>query len=282
MNNALIFGTFDGVHLGHRSVIESVKGHNIIAVTFRVPPKSVTENKQNLLMLYEKRVDALNNAGVNEILLLEFENVKDTEHTVFLNDMIKRYAPKKIACGFNFKFGKDALGDTGYLKDVCKKTGIEFCCSENVKMYGNTVSSSYIRSLVENGRVDKANTLMSEDFGFKGVVIKGDGRGATLGFPTANQLYPNELVKAKFGVYKSEMVIENKTYNAITNVGVRPTFKTECVTAETFVFGYNGDLYGTCPELKLKSFLREEKKFSGEQELKEAILTDINKVRQVK
>ena len=282
MNNALIFGTFDGVHLGHRSVIESVKGHNIIAVTFKVPPKSVTKKKENLLMLYEKRVDALKSAGVNEVLSLDFESVRDISHTDFIKSMFEKFKPVKIACGFNFRFGKGALGDVEYLSEVCKENGIDFCCSEDVKMYGNTVSSSYIRSLIENGLVNKANTLMSADFGFKGEVIKGDARGRTLGFPTANQMYPKELVKAKFGVYESRTVIGNKVYKSVTNVGIRPTFKTECITAETFVFGYKGDLYGTYPELRLKSFIREEKKFSDIDRLKAAIADDISKVGKVK
>ena len=278
MNNAVIFGTFDGVHIGHRSVIENVKRKNVIAITFKIPPKFATKENKNLLMQYEKRERALKKLGVNEICTLDFSDVCNMTAREFLDDVVRKFSPDVMACGYNFRFGKDALGNTEFLEHYCKESGIKFKCSEQVKMYNRAVSSSYIRTLIENGLVCKANTLMAEDFGFCTKVIDGDKRGRTIGFPTINQEYPKDLVIAKFGVYKADILFNNKIYEAITNIGIRPTFKTDTVMAETHIFDFEHDVYGKDIEIHLKNFIREEKEFSNIQELKEAIQKDIKKV----
>ena len=122
--------------------------------------------------------------------------------------------------------------------------------------------------------INTANILLEEEFSFKSIVQKGDARGRTWGFPTLNQRYPENLAEVKRGVYQTIVTIGGKNYNAVTNIGVRPTYETPFVAAESFVLGYDGNCYGEAVTTKLIKYLREEKKFDNRQELIEAIKND--------
>ena len=275
MTNAIVLGSFDGVHLGHRAVIDAAEGYNCIAVTFSLPPKSYKSSAPKLLMTLEDKKAQLKKCGANEIYVMDFESVKDTSPEDFLNFLKEKFNPYLIVCGFNYRFGKGASGNTETIKAFCSKNGIEFTEIPEVEKEGVTVSSSYIRSLIADGDVKKANTLLSQDFGFSAEVINGDHRGRTIGFPTINQVYPAALINPKFGVYESTVFFDGKTYKAITNLGVRPTYLNENVTCESYIRGFSGDLYGKTVTLRLKRFLRAERKFSSVEELKKAIESDI-------
>ena len=126
--------------------------------------------------------------------------------------------------------------------------------------------------------MEEANTQIFGGFGFTAEVIHGDARGKTIGFPTINQEYPEDLVLPKFGVYSSEIIIDEKTYKCVTNIGIRPTFKTEKVYCESYVIGFDSDVYGKYVTLKPKKFLRDEHRFAGLKELTNAIKKDITKI----
>ena len=275
MKTAIALGTFDGLHAGHRAVIEKTADFFSVAVTFRIPPKNVISGKSQLLILPEQRTALLKRLGVNQVDMQNFEDVRDVEASVYLEDLYERYKPSRIVCGYNYRFGKNATGDTAFLGEFCKKNNVEFCCVDALCDGENEISSTVIREYIKSGEIQKANDLLLAPFSFTAKVVHGDKRGRTLGFPTANQVYPELLVKAKFGVYISRVTIDGKLYDAITNVGIRPTFKTDTVGCETYIKGFCGDIYGVVMKTELVRFIREEQKFDSLDELKRAISNDI-------
>ncbi len=275
MKDALVLGTFDGLHKGHQNVIESVNGYNIQAITFKIPPKSVLNGKTELLMTYEDKVKALKSFGVYDVVAFEFDDVCDMQSDDFLQLLYNKYRPSAIACGFNYRFGKNAKGDTQSLSKFCNDKKIDFfCCSETL-IDDKTLSSTFIRQLIKDGKMNIAKDFIYGGFGFDGEVIHGDERGRQIGFPTINQVYPDLLVRPKFGVYKSTVVVDGKQYQSITNIGIRPTYKTANVMCETHIFNFSENLYGKTVKIRLKNFLREEKRFNSIIQLKEQIENDV-------
>lgn len=278
MKNALSLGTFDGVHIGHRAVLDMPRDYRRVAVTFSVPPKAVFSGKKELIMTVEDKKSTLKTMGIDEVLTLEFNAVKGMEPQEFLLFLWDKYRPQLISCGFNYRFGKDAKGDTEFLKQFCDQKGIKLCVSGSVKCEGETVSSSLIRNLLKNGDIEKANRLLTVPFSFESEVIKGHQRGRTIGFPTVNQKYPEELVNLKFGVYKTRVLFDGEEYVGITDIGVKPTFLNDFVISETYIKDFNGDLYGKKIRIEPIAYIREEKKFSGLEELKEQINEDLRRL----
>ena len=162
------------------------------------------------------------------------------------------------------------------LAEFCSKNDIEFICVAPVQKDGVTLSATNIRNLIRQGDVLTASSLMHGGFSFCAPVAHGDGRGRLLGFPTANQQYPETLVQPKHGVYISRVTIGKKQYKAITNIGIRPTYQTNTVGCETFIKDFSGDIYGENIRLELLQFVRAEQKFSSAEELKNAVLKDID------
>lgn len=275
MNDALVLGTFDGLHKGHQSVINSVKNYNIHAITFKIPPKSVLNGKAELLMAYEDKVKALKDFGVCGVVALEFDDVCNMSCDDFLAFLYNKYRPSAIACGFNYRFGKNAKGNTEVLSEFCYDKKIDFFCCEETLINNTTLSSTFIRRLIKDGKMNIAEDLIYGGFRFEGEVIHGNERGRQIGFPTINQIYPELLVRPKFGVYKSITTVDGKEYQSITNVGIRPTYKTTVVMAETHIFNFSENIYGKTVKIRLKDFLREEIKFNSLKELKKQIENDV-------
>ena len=277
MKTAIALGTVDGIHIAHRSVLSIPDGYKKIAVTFLKPPKMYFADKDELIMDYEDRVKALEKMGFTDIVALDFLKVKNTSPKDFLDFLVAEYNPSLISCGFNYHFGKNGEGDTEFLKKYCDNFGIECRICEQVNIDGEAVSSTLIRNLLKCGEIEKANSLLFQPFSFSAIVEHGDMRGRTIGFPTLNQYYPENLVKVKFGVYKTKVTFNQKTYDGITNIGIRPTFKSERVISETFIKDFSGDLYGENVKITLKEFLREEIKFASLEDLRGQIQIDKTK-----
>ena len=276
MLKGIALGSFDGIHQGHRAVLNSIEGMRRIAVTFKKPPKSFFSGKQELLMTPEDKYSALFDCGIDEVYMPEFYELRDLSAGEFLELLTERYSPDAIACGFNYRFGKGAEGDCDFLSDFCKENGIELFVTEAVMYKDEVISSSKIREMLSGGRIAEANELIYGGFGFSAEVIHGDHRGRTIGFPTVNQIYPSCLVKPRLGVYAAEISIDGHSFRAITNLGYRPTYKTPIITAETYIPHFFGDLYGRRLRVKLLRFLREEHKFESLNELKAAIKEDVS------
>lgn len=276
MKTAVVLGTFDGLHAGHRAVINEVHGFNSIAVTFDIPPKNVISGNPELLILPSDRKQRLKKLGIDDVIMQNFDRVKNISAQEYLERLKSEYNPNRIVCGFNYRFGCDAVGNPQMLMQFCKENNIEFICVDAVQKDGDVVSSTNIRNLIRDGNMHQASSLIYGGFSFCVPIDHGDARGRKLGFPTANQKYPKDLVKPKYGVYISSVSINDKQYKSITNVGIRPTYQTDDVRCETFIKNFCGDIYGKQMRLELLQFVRPEQKFSSLQELKGAILKDIS------
>ncbi len=277
MRNAIALGTFDGVHIGHKRVLDMPNGFNKIALTFSYPPKMFFANHYSLITLPEDKAEILKKLGIDEVITLDFEDFKDVSAEDFLSFLKKKYNPAYISCGYDYRFGKDGKGDCDLLKEFCEKEGIELFVAESEKIDNKPISSSIIREMLKNGEIKLANSLLTYPFSYSAKVIHGDERGRKMGFPTINQKYPEMLVDLKFGVYKTRLIIDEKEYFGITNIGIRPTYLSSFVISETHILDFSGDLYGKNIRIYPTEFLREEMKFSSFEELKQQILIDLKR-----
>ena len=275
---AIALGMFDGVHLGHRAVLNSAisSGFISVAVTFN----SLPIKAGGVLMTPSVKEETLKSLGVEIVDFLDFESIKDLEPTDFLDRLCEKYKVGKISCGFNYRFGKHAEGDTTLLRAYCQEKEILFDEIPPVTQKGTPVSSSLIKELLKEGETEKAEELLGEPFFFTAKVEKGDRRGRTMGFPTANQKYPENYVTLKKGVYQTVVTIGGKSYDAVTNIGVRPTYPKDFITAESHIINYCGDCYGKEMKTQIIKFLREEKVFANIDELKEAIAENLREVKE--
>lgn len=278
-NVAIALGTFDGMHLGHLPVLKNatLSGFTPVVVTFGNPPKSfLKQTNPELLLGSSSKQKMFREMGFKRVETLEFEQVKNILPEEFLQNMLEKYHPKLISCGFNYRFGKNAGGDALLLSDFCSKNGIRCVTVEPVSIDGTVVSSSRIREYIKTGKPEQAAKMLGRPFFFEQSVVNGDRRGRTIGFPTINQVYDPEMVVPKFGVYATHTELQGQRYLSVTNVGIRPTYRLDYVLAETHILGYDGDAYGQEAKIEFDGFIREETKFSSITELKNAIERDKN------
>lgn len=275
MHTAIALGTFDGLHEGHRAVLKAVLPYDSVAVSFRLPPRSVMSGAAELLMTPADKSAALKDFGIKQVELLDFEKMRDIEPSEFLCKLTERYHPALISCGYNYRFGRNAEGDTDLLRSFCDSHGIAFHCTECVLDEGEPINSTSLRALLREGELERANRQIYGGFGFSAPVLHGDARGRTLGFPTINQKYPTHLVPLKFGVYTAKVIIDGEIYDGISNIGLRPTWRTDDIMSETYIKDFSGDLYDRAVILKPQKFIRPERRFNSVEELRNAILADV-------
>ena len=274
MKTAVSLGYFDGLHKGHRSVLDVNASYRRVAVTFKTSPKAELTGKNESLLTFKDRCEQLKSVGVDEVYALDFKEIRNMSPSEFFRFLIDKFNPSLINCGFNYRFGKNAEGNAEALKSFCKERGIELRVSAPVKRDEETVSSTYIKALIKGGDIQAANRLLLKPFSFENEVKNGDKRGRTIGFPTINQEYPKDLVIPKFGVYKTKVLFDNKEYIGITNIGKRPTYPSDYVISETNIQEFSGDLYGENVRICLLELLRGERKFNSLEELKNHIAED--------
>ena len=275
LKTALALGTFDGVHKGHKAVLSLPGNYRKIAVTFQKPPKMEQGGEAKLLMSFADKCLALRNNGIDEVVGLVFDEVRDLPPDSFLSYLKERFDPALISCGFNYRFGKNAEGDPDVLARFCRQNGMEFRCCDPVSQNGEIISSTLIRAYLSEGKIEEADKMLTEPFSFSAEVIEGDKRGRTLGFPTVNQRYPEILTPLRFGVYQTEIRFEGKSFAGLTNIGVRPTFQTPYVLSESYIGGFSGDLYGKTVRVIPLRFIRPERKFASAEELKAQVQKDL-------
>lgn len=281
---AVALGCFDGVHIGHRKIICAMCNYaerkNLIPTvfTFDISPAAYLGRTQpKVITSQSDKANILNSLGVQKCFSPDFAAVADIAPYDFVEEiLINKLNAKAVFCGFNYKFGKSAGGDTQLLKRICAAHGVEVFVTEPVCFDGDIVSSSRIRGLIESGEAAKANSLLSRAFSVNLPIEEGMHNGRTVGIPTINQTPPKEFVTPKYGVYASFATVNGKRYEAITNVGVRPTVGGVCKNYETHILGdFSEELYGQEVRVELLEFIRSERKFKNLAELSEQIKCDI-------
>lgn len=267
----ILLGGFDGLHAGHKALLERAK-------SFRLPVGIITilgGKTGESLFTQEERENAFFHAGADFILPFSFEEIKDIPAEEFVEKLCKEYLVKAFLCGDDFRFGKGALGTPEIIK---RHTQVCVEVLPLVMMSGEKVSSSQIKTLLKQGDIQTANSLLKEEFFLIGEVVKDRQIGRTLGFPTANILYPKGKFTMQKGVYQTRAVIDGKEYKGITNYGARPTFENDSVITETYFHGYNGDLYGKKLKISFVKRLRDIQKFESVDVLKKQLEEDIRGV----
>jgi riboflavin kinase/FMN adenylyltransferase len=263
---AVALGTFDGVHLGHRRVIEAAlaAGPQATVVTFDPHPRTALGNRVELISTLQRRLELIESLGVTETLVLPFTpDLALLTPEEFARSVLEPLGASVIVTGSNFRFGRGRAGDLELL------AGLGFDARPVPLVEG--VSSSRIRQLVQAGEVGHAATLLGRPVEVEGTVVAGDARGGTLGFPTANLAVPSELLIPAFGIYAGEAL----GHRAATSIGVNPHYGGEERRIEAFLLDYEGDLYGERLVVELWERLREERAFDSEEDLVEQIALDV-------
>ncbi len=281
----LALGNFDGIHVGHTELIKSaaeyaVKTGRAFGV-WSFDGYSGKKREKNITSS-EQRAQLVEQLGAQYLFLNDFDTVCGYSCEEFVKQiLIDKCNAAAVFCGFNFRFGKNASGDAEMLSELMKKYGRETVILSEVKRDGKTVSSSLIRALIENGDTEKGEELLGRPFSINFKVVHGKQLGRTIDSPTINQNFPEGHLVPKHGVYACTASVDGKKYIAGANVGVRPSVENAgAVNCETHIIGYDGDLYGRFIKVEFYRFLRGEMKFSGVEELKEAITKDIEKTKE--
>lgn len=276
-------GNYDGVHLGHLAILNSVvdgakrEGHVSMLITFEPHPLSVVapERRPPLIQTRRQKLDSLEATGLDAVLILSFDSDLASlgGEEFFSRILCGPLRFSAIHVGSSFRFGRHRSGNVDLLRTIGKEQGFEVVGVEPVTIGETVVSSSTIRKLVEDGQVAAAKEMLGRPFGIVGEVVEGDGRGRTMRFPTANLDAENELLPRR-GVYVTETVALATRHASVSNVGIRPTFNGGGVVVETHLLGFEDDLYGQRIEVRFLERLRDERRFSGPQELADQIARD--------
>lgn len=277
---AVALGRFDGLHRGHKAVIESAK--NGLKPIFSVLTFSYSQHDFEDLNLSEgimtdcQKARAIESLGADVLFLLPFSHFRHLSPEAFIKDILANSLKAElVCCGYDFRFGKNAAGTPEDLERLCTRYGIEVKVVPAVCDDGSPISSTRIRRHIENGDINEASRLLGHRYCLDFTVEKGSGRGTAMGTPTINQSLPENFVLPKTGVYASCVKIEDRRFCGVTNIGVKPTVSEEGrVNAETFIKCFSGDLYGKRVRVELYDYLRSEKKFDSIDELRRQILCD--------
>ncbi|MDR1630402.1 MAG: riboflavin biosynthesis protein RibF [Oscillospiraceae bacterium] len=282
---AVALGNFDGVHLGHRAVLEAAAANSAagllpVALTFSPHPQAVLHKKAPPALCEGRIRDELFRACGVSLRELDFYELKDMQAEAFFYEiLLGRFRAKFISCGYNYSFGKRGEGDIALLSRLCEEKGVVLRVIPEVRVDGLPISSSNIRKELAEGDVRLANLMLGRAFSYDFLVVSGDRRGRLLGFPTINQFFPEGFAVPRYGVYAARAFAEGKWYDAMTNIGLRPTVGTDKPRSETCLLGYSGDLYGQNVEVRLYQFLRPEIKFDSFEALSAQIAQDAETVR---
>ncbi len=286
----LALGCFDGVHLGHRAVINAAKkiatehGLPLGVFTFATPPRNFfLPDSVPMICTTEDKLALLESLGVDICICVPCNNdIFSIEPEEFVSDIIfSCLCASHIVCGYNYSFGKGGKGNPALIDSICKKRGAALTVIDEQIINGLSVSSSLVRLLVANGDVAQAATLLGRPHFLTSEVVDGQHLARTLGFPTVNTIPPHGLLLPKRGVYVSRVSFGDTFKYGITNIGIRPTVGTEILCAETHIFDFEGNLYGRKIKTEFLRFLRAEKKFSSVEEMAEQIHKDINTAKDV-
>lgn len=276
-------GNFDGVHTGHGALLTLAKDKENADLsgvwTFRVHPRiCMGFSDTHILSSTEQRLSLFASYGLDVAIIEDFNKVcSDTPKDFIYNRLYSECNIRRAVCGYNFRFGKNAAGAQEDFVFYFKSLGASVSVVPPVMKDGIAVSSSYIRKLIEDGDIIRANVFLGHPYQLCLPVTEGQKLGRQMGVPTINQVFPESYAVPRHGVYICRSVIDGISYPSVSNVGIRPTVNRDggSVNCETHILGYNGSLYGKTVSVDFLSFIRPEKKFDSVDELSAAIHADI-------
>ncbi len=291
INNPVVaLGNFDGIHIGHQALIKKtvdtakkIDGTAVLFTFYPHPIKVVEKRREPfIIQTFKEKVKIAESLGIETVVCARFTKSFANMHPEdFTKDiLIDKLRVKSVCVGHDYTFGKDGRGGIKTLREYANRYGFELSVIPPVKIDGIIVSSSRIREFLRVGNVKYANKFLGRPYKISGVVKKGDGRGASLGFPTAN-IYPKNEIILKNGVYAAYVYVDSKKYKAAVNVGNNPTFKGVDKHIEVFIMEFNENIYSKKIEIEFVDFIREEKRFRKVDELIARIDKDIKIINNV-
>ncbi len=289
-NPVLTLGNFDGVHLGHQKIFNAVKEEarkidgEAIIFTFDPHPLQVLAPQRcpPFITPFKKKLMLVEMLGIDVIIVAIFDlGIANITPEAFVKQiLVDKIGPKKILVGYNYYFGKDRKGNVEMLIHLGKKFGFEVKVIGALKVNDTPVSSSKIRELIQDGQMGQAAQLLGRNYRLMGKVIWGSGRGKDLGVPTANLEILNGLYP-KTGVYAVEVIIGNKTYLGVADVGYNPTFGKNPLSVEVHILDFSRDIYGEEIQLVFYERIRDEKAFKSPDSLIRQMRKDIDVARKI-
>ena len=285
-NCVIALGTFDGMHIAHCELIRQAvdlarrTGAEAVGVwCFRDAPAGVLKNEPTLLLnTLQEKINSMISLGADFVAVGDFQSFRSMSARDYIDKiLLEQLGCIGAVCGFNHRFGHMGAGNAELL---CQCLGHERVVTvPEIKLDGETVSSSAIRAYITQGRIERANEMLGRSFALRAQVVSGKKLGRRLDFPTANQYFPHGIVVPKHGIYATRCIFDGHSYIGVSNVGIRPTI-TDGTDAhqpncETYIHGFSGDLYGKELTVEFYQFLREEQRFDSLPQLKEQISKDL-------
>lgn len=288
--SAVALGFFDGVHLGHQAVIGKAvqiareHGFSNLAFTMKNHPRSLLkESPPALINTFEERLELLCSTGVDQVVWTDFDEAfAGLTPREFVEKVLSgKLRAVAVAAGLDYRFGAGAAGDIRMLAGFGLDLGFKVFAVEPIFFGRRRISSTSLRELIAAGEVKTVLSLMGRPFSIRGPVIKGDGRGRTLGFPTANLAFPEEKVIPSEGVYAAWAALRSSRFPAAVSIGIRPTFRGLSSVLEAHLFNFSGDIYKEELTLFFVEKIRSQKKFKSPEDLSLQIGRDVGTVRKV-
>lgn len=280
----LTIGNFDGVHIGHQTLLKATKskaaemGLPVVVWSFKQHPASIMgDGSFKYILSTDDKIRQLGFFGAEYYYGADFLSYRDMSAEQFVRDvLVEQFEVKHLLCGFDFTFGKGGKGTPELLKKLLGDCGVGVTVLPEVVYGGNTVSSTRVRALIANGDMATAARLLGRYYSFNLPVMRGRCVGRTLGAPTINQVFPQDRALPAFGVYAVFCDVDGKIYKGAANIGVRPTITggVGVPVSETHILDFDGDLYGKYVRVYLYKQLRGEIRFSSMLSLSEQIARD--------
>ncbi|MCQ2462800.1 MAG: riboflavin biosynthesis protein RibF [Clostridia bacterium] len=239
----------------------------------RHPLYDISGKAPDALLTQTQRNEILSSLGV-KIIRVSFPEIRSMAAEQFVKAILIKNGAEAVCCGFNYRFARDRQGDPDTLKAICTEYGIEAFVLDAYMLDGAVVSSTAIRAALKSGETERANEMLGRPFGYTLPVVHGDRRGTGMGFPTANQIFPDGLIVPKYGVYASMAQVNGKAYPSVTNIGIRPTVGSNVLLSETNIIGFSENIYGQDITVRLLSYLRGETTFPDFEALSRQIADD--------
>lgn len=281
-NLAIALGYFDGVHIGHRAVIKSAvdfaKKNNTksAVITFSDHPYCYFKGVcPKYILTREEREKRIASLGIDYLYELNFEDFALLTAKEYLNNILINYFhPISISTGWNHNFGKNKSGNVNFLEEQAKNYNYKYFKIPPQKINNEIISSTKIRKLLSEGNIEKANLMLGQNFSIEGEIVKGNQIGRTIGFRTANLVYPPELIELPYGVY----AVDTTYGKGIANFGIRPTINCSHTSLEAHILNFEKDIYGEIINVNFNKMIRTEKKFPSLDALKKQINLDIKSI----
>ncbi|MCH4072825.1 bifunctional riboflavin kinase/FAD synthetase [Pseudoramibacter sp.] len=287
----MALGFFDGVHKGHQALLKKTlevsneENLESSVMTFKKHPLNLIfpSYAPDLITTNDEKINLIRSFGIQHVYLNDFnERLMNLSSENFIRDyLLKKYNLKHLVVGFNYTFGYKGAGTVETLKKYGKKYHIGISVVPPCIIDGEPVSSTRIRELIKSGKVDEVEPLLGRYYQVKGSIVKGKGLGHQFGVPTANLKLKNKVILPSPGVYYTSIILHNRTFDGLTNLGSNPTFKQHPYSIETYIYDFDEDIYNQTMVIIFKKKIRDEIKFDSVNDLMDRIKSDINYIDKI-